>query len=116
MCHHNINGGTQISLLGNYLQRGVCISISAMIKLAHGGSATRGATLSSLSQIVPANFHRMTLFLLKLMLGGQIKDNAHSTSSYLYPKSVIFTWQNLSFQLLLRLKGRYDRYQRFNVF
>ena len=68
-CHHNINGGTQISLLGNYLQRGVCISISAMVILAQGGSATNGATLSSLSQIVPANFHRMTLFLSKSMLG-----------------------------------------------
>ena len=47
MCHHNINSGTQISLIGNYLQEGVCISISAVVELATGGSATNGATPSS---------------------------------------------------------------------
>ena len=64
MCHHNINGGIQISLLGNYLQGGMCISISAMGELAQGGSATNGATSSSLIQIVTANFHRMTFFFI----------------------------------------------------
>ena len=62
MCHHNINSGTQISLLGNYLRGGVCISISAVSELAQGGSATNGAILFSLLQIVTANFHRMTFF------------------------------------------------------
>ena len=52
MCHHNINSGTRISLIGNYLQGGVCISISAVVELAQGGSATNGATPSSLLQIV----------------------------------------------------------------
>ena len=73
MCHHNINSGTQISLLGNYLQGGACISISAVVELAQGGSATNGATPSSLLQIVVANFHRMTFFL------SFIKVNARTT-------------------------------------
>ena len=62
MCHHTINSGTHISLLGNYLRGGVCISIIAVSELAQGGSATNGAILSSLLQIVTANFHCMTFF------------------------------------------------------
>ena len=62
MCHHNINSGTQISLIGNYLQGGMCISISAVVELAQGRTATNGATPSSLLKIVTANFHRMTFF------------------------------------------------------
>ena len=62
MCHHNTNSGTQISLIGNYLQVGVCISISAVVELAQGRSATNRATPSSLLQIVTANIHRMTFF------------------------------------------------------
>ena len=46
MCHHNINRDTQISLIGNYLQGGMCISIGAVVELAQGGSATNGATSS----------------------------------------------------------------------
>ena len=52
MCHHNINSGTPISLIGKYLQGGVCISISAVVELGQGGSATNGAIPSSLLQIV----------------------------------------------------------------
>ena len=57
MCHHDIDSGTRISLIGNYLQGGVCISISAVVELAQGGSATNGATPSSFF----LNFHRKFL-------------------------------------------------------
>ena len=62
MCHRNIISGTRISLIGNYLQGGSCISISPVVELAQGRSATNGATPSSLLQIVTANFPRRTFF------------------------------------------------------
>ena len=60
--------------------------------------------LAAVFQSASPHWHIMTFKKKsKSMLGRQIKDNCNSTLSYLYPKSVIIPWQNLSCQLLLRL-------------